>query len=60
MAKSTKQPPVRVIWETIPDPDAHALLKAVALVLNRRIPLSTGSKLTKTDEELLCTRPPEP
>ena len=48
-----------VTWETLPDPDPYALLKAVALLFNRRVPLSTGVDLTKRDEELLCRRPPE-
>ena len=43
-----------VIWETVPDPDPHALLKAVAMLFNRRVPLSTGVDLTKNDEELVC------
>lgn len=54
--RSTK---LTVAWETVPDPDAHALLKAVAMLFHRRVPLSTGVDLTKRDEELLCRRPPE-
>jgi len=49
-----------VIWETVPDPDPHALLKAVAMLFHRRAPLSTGADLTKRDEELMCRRLPEP
>jgi hypothetical protein len=49
-----------VIWETVPNPDAHALLKAVAMVFNRRVPLSTEADLTSPDEELMWRRPPNP
>lgn len=49
-----------VIWETVPDPDPHALLKAVAMLFNRRVPLSTGADLTKPDRTLLCERPSDP
>jgi len=49
-----------VTWETVPSPDPHALLKAVALLFQRQVPLSTGVDLTKRDEELLCRRLPEP
>lgn len=56
-----KKPPapnsITVTWETAPDPDPHALLKAVAMLFNRRVPLSTAADLTKRDEELLCRRP---
>ena len=38
----------------------HALLKAVAMLFRRRVPLSTGVDLTKRDEELMCRRLPEP
>jgi hypothetical protein len=54
-----KQDKLRVIWETVPNPEPYALLKAVAIVFDRRLPLSTGVDLTKTDAELLCERPPE-
>jgi hypothetical protein len=46
-----------VIWETAPNPDPHALLKAVAIVFHRRVPLSTLADLTHTDKTLLCERP---
>ena len=39
-----------VIWETVPDPDPHALLKAVAMLFNRRVPLSTDADLTNADK----------
>jgi len=55
MAKP-KQNNLEVIWESAPDPDPHALLKAVAMVFHRRVSLSTETDLTKPDEELLCTR----
>lgn len=48
---------ITVTWETSPDPDPRALLKAVAMLFNRQVPLSTGADLTKRDEELLCRRP---
>ena len=59
---STIQRPthLKVIWETVPDPDPHALLKAVAMLFNRRVPLSTTADLTRIDEELSCRRLPEP
>jgi hypothetical protein len=48
-----------VIWETV-HPDPHALLKAVVMLFNRRMPLSTGADLTSSDEELKCRRPLTP
>ena len=59
MSKSTPQN-LTVSWETIPDPDPHALLKAVAMLFNRRVPLSTDADLTKNDVTLMCRRPPDP
>lgn len=56
MPKRVPPNEITMIWETVPDPDSHALLKAVAMLFNRRIPLSTGAALTKHDEELSCTR----
>ena len=56
MPKRVPPNEITMIWETVPDPDSHALLKAVAMLFNRRIPLSTGADLTKHDEELSCTR----
>jgi hypothetical protein len=58
MSKPTKQKNIAVIWEPTPDPDPHALLKAVAMMFNRRVPLSTAADLTKNDEELMCRRHP--
>ncbi len=54
--QSTK---LKVIWEKVPDADPHALLKAVAMLFHRRVPLSTDTDLTRGDEELSCRRPPE-
>jgi hypothetical protein len=51
---------ITVIWETVPDPDPHALLKAVAMLFHRRVPLSTGADLTTPDKTLLCERAPKP
>ena len=49
-----------VTWETVPDPDPHALLKAVAVLFHRRVPLSTGVNLTNRDKKLLFKRLSEP
>jgi hypothetical protein len=57
MPKPPKPTNLTVIWETAPNPDAYALLKAVAMLFHRRIPLSTGADLTKADKTLLCRRP---
>jgi len=57
MPKPPKPTKLTVIWETVPDPDTHALLKAVAMLFKRRIPLSTGVDLTKADKTLMCRRP---
>ena len=59
MSKSTPHN-LTVTWETVPDPDPHALLKAVAMLFNRRVPLSTDRDLTKDDRTLMCRRPPNP
>ena len=59
MSKSTPHN-ITVSWETIPAPDPHALLKAVAMLFNRRVPLSTDVDLTKNDVTLMCRRPPDP
>lgn len=48
--------PITVKWEIVPNPDHHALLKAVAMLFRRRLPLSTGSDLTNPDKTLLCER----
>src|SRR5258706_11015666 len=60
MPTSPKLQKLTVTWETVPDPDPYALLKAVALLFNRRVPLSTATDLTKPDKTLLCERPPDP
>ena len=54
MPNAKKPTTLRVIWETVPNPDPHVLLKAVAMLFKRRVPLSTGVDLTKADKELLC------
>jgi hypothetical protein len=57
---TTPQPAkLAVIWEIVPDPDPYALLKAVAMMFHRRVPLSTGVDLTDTDKTLMCKRPTE-
>jgi hypothetical protein len=56
MHKFLKPTKIAVIWETVPNPDPHALLKAVALLFHRRVPLSTDKDLTNTDKTLLCRR----
>ncbi len=59
MKQPSRSKQLAVIWKTVPDPDPHTLLKAVPMVFNRRLPLSTGVDLTKRDAELLCRRQPE-
>lgn len=34
---------LRVIWEAVPDPDGHALLKAVEMLFKRKQPMNTVS-----------------
>lgn len=60
MPKPATSNRITVIWETVPNPDPHALLKAVAMLFNRRVPLSTGADLTNDGKTLMCRRPPEP
>jgi hypothetical protein len=60
MKPPRKPAPIAVIWEYSPNPDRHALLKAVAMLFKQRVPLSTGGELTERDEELLCERLDEP
>ena len=50
---------VTVIWETVPDPDPHALLKAVAMMFNRQVPLSTDVDLTERNGTLHFRRLPK-
>ena len=59
MLNARKPTKLLVIWETVADPDPHALLKAVAMLFNRRVSLSTGVDLTKRDDKLLCKSMPE-
>jgi len=59
MTEIRSTPKLKVTWETAPDPDPHALLKAVAMLFRRKVPLSTAADLTRVDEELSCRRPPE-
>ena len=56
MRKQLTPTKLTVIWETVPDPDPYALLKAVAMLFNRRVPLSTGVDLTEGDKTLMCER----
>ncbi len=60
MPKPAKPTHIIVTWETVPNPDPHALLKAVAMLFNRKVPLSTDVDLTKRDDTLLCERPQDP
>lgn len=60
MSKLKNPAHLAVIWETVPEPDKHAMLKAVALMLNRRLPISTAADLTTCDKTLMCRRPPDP
>jgi len=57
MTKPRKSTELSVIWETAPDAEPHALLRAVAILFNRRVPLSKGADLTNTDKTLMCRRP---
>jgi len=56
MHNSTDPNQIPVTWETNASPDRHALLKAVALVFHRTIPLSTAADLTELDKTLSCER----
>jgi hypothetical protein len=58
--KPTKPMKLIVTWETVPNPDPHTLLKAVAMLFNRRLPLSTEADLTKRDKTLECGRQQDP
>jgi hypothetical protein len=59
MPKPPMPTEITVIWETVPDPDPHALLKAVAMLFNRQVPLSTDGDLTPGAGPLLCKRTPD-
>jgi hypothetical protein len=54
MANNTKSIKLKVIWEIAPDPDPYALIRALAILFDRRIPLSTEADLTKHDDTLKC------
>jgi len=56
MQNSTDPNRILVTWEPNASPDRHALLKAVALVFHRTIPLSTAADLTELDKTLSCER----
>jgi len=58
MLRPTKATKLEVQWETIPEADHYAFIKAVALVLRRKAPLSTGVDLTRSPAELMCERQP--
>ena len=58
MPRQPEQIKLKVIWETAPNPDPHALLKAVAMLFGRRTPLSTDADLTKADKTLTCGQRP--
>ena len=60
MPRQPKQVKLKVIWETAPNPDRHVLLKAVAMLFNRRVPLSTEGDLTTRDDKLMCEQPQDP
>jgi hypothetical protein len=59
MSNVQKPNKIAVVWLSANSPDAHALLKAVAMMFNRHVPLSTAADLTERDEELLCERSPK-
>jgi hypothetical protein len=60
MTKPTTSKQLTAVWKTVPDPDEYALLKAVAMLFNRRVPLSTEPDLTSPDDTLMCERPRNP
>jgi hypothetical protein len=53
MKKPTKPKAILVIWEPADNPEARALLEAVAMMLRRRVPLSTGSGFDKTRQDAI-------
>jgi len=53
---STVRPQLTVSWENPPELDHYALLKAVAIVFRRPLPLSTDLDLTSSDKTLSCGR----
>ncbi len=60
MPKATLPTNIAVVWETIPYPDPHALLTAVAMLFGRRVPLSTEVDLTVPDKTLMCEQQQDP
>jgi hypothetical protein len=58
MHKPHQPTKLAVTWATVPDPDPYALLKAVAIVFHRGVPLSTEVDLTVPDKTLMCERQP--
>ena len=56
MRKRNPQAKLEVVWEAIPNPEPHTVLKVVAMLFHRRVPLSTVTDLTLSDEELSCRR----
>ncbi len=52
MPKRAKPTHILVTWEAVPNPDPYALLKAVAMLFNRKVPLSPDVDLTKPAGEL--------
>lgn len=60
MYKHATNNQITVVWETGPNPDPHDLLKMVAMLFGRKVPLSTMPDLTTNDDELLCEQPQDP
>jgi hypothetical protein len=60
MHKHATHNQIKVVWEAVPNPDPHDLLKAVAMLFGRRVSLSTAPDLTSDDDELLCEQPQDP
>jgi hypothetical protein len=56
MSTTPELPKIHIVWEDSPNQDRHALLKAIAIIFRRRVPLSTPSDLTNPDKTLLCER----
>ena len=57
MTKLNQPTKLTVIWQVALDTDPHAMLKAVALLFHRRVPLSTSADLTNKDKTLMCEQP---
>jgi len=56
--KPNKAVKLTVTWETVPNPDPYDLLKAVALVFRRQVPLSPGVDLTVPHKTLKSEQQP--